>query len=77
MTHSTIDSGPGFLARSRKALAGGITGLVTGTAGTALVAAIADGVISSQEGWTILAAAVGGFLVGFAGVWAAPANAQS
>ena len=67
---------PSFLARSRKALAGGITGAVT-AGSVALQSALADGEISQTDAWTIAGAVLGGFAVGFAGVWAAPANAAS
>lgn len=73
--HAAIDSGASFLAKSRKALAGGITGLVTGSVGTSIAAAISDGTITSGEAWGIVGVAVGGFVLGFAGVWAAPRNA--
>lgn len=63
-----------FLDRSRKALAGGVTGAVA-AGGTALTTALVDGSISGGDGWLLLGAVVGGFAVGFAGVWAAPANA--
>ena len=68
--------GPGFLARSKKALAGGITGALTGGVTGAITAALSDGRIDGSEGWGILAFLVGGFAVGFAGVWAAPKNAD-
>lgn len=66
---------PSFLARSKKAIAGGITGAVA-AGSTALTTALADGALSSADGWLIAGAVVGGFAVGFAGVWAAPANAE-
>lgn len=65
-----------FLDRSRKALAGGVTGAVT-AGGTALTTALVDGSISGGDGWLLLGAVLGGFAIGFAGVWAAPANAPS
>lgn len=66
---------PSFLARSKKAIAGGITGAVT-AGSTALTAALADGSISTADGWLLAGAVVGGFAVGFTGVWAAPANEE-
>lgn len=66
---------PSFLARSKKAIAGGITGAVA-AGSTALTTALGDGVLSGADGWLIAGAVVGGFAVGFAGVWAAPANAD-
>jgi hypothetical protein len=66
---------PGFLAKSKKAVAGGIAGAVT-AAGTAVATASADGVIDTGDLWVIASAIVGGFAVGFAGVWYAPANAS-
>lgn len=68
--------GPGFLAKARKALAGGITGAITGGAATALASAFSDGSINGQEAWAILGLTVGGFALGFAGVYAAPKNAD-
>ena len=65
----------GFFARSKKALAGGITGLLTGGVTGTISTALSDGTISGAEGWQILGFAVGGFVIGFAGVWAAPKNA--
>lgn len=67
----------GFLAGVRKAVAGGIVGAVTGGAGSTFAAAIADLTITSSEGWSIAGAILAGFALGFAGVWAAPANAPS
>ena len=76
MTHAAPDTTDkaSFVARSRKAIAGGITGAVA-AGSTALTSAAADGRIDAAEGWIIAGAVVGGFAVGFAGVWAAPANA--
>lgn len=62
-----------FLARSKKAIAGGIAAAVT-AGSTALTTAFADGAIDGADGWVIAGAVVGGFAIGFAGVWAAPAN---
>lgn len=72
----TEPSAPGFLARSKKALAGGIAGLVTGGLGSAISAAFSDGTVTGAEGWQILGVAIGGFLVGFATVWVAPKNEE-
>ena len=66
---------PSFLARSKKAIAGGITGLAAGGAGAAVSAALADGAVEGAEIWQIVALALGGFLVGFGGVYLAPKNA--
>lgn len=74
MSTPTTPDGPSFLARSKKAIAGGITGAVA-AGSTALTTALSDGSINSADGWLIAGAVVGGFAVGFAGVWAAPANA--
>ncbi|MFB7843646.1 hypothetical protein [Microbacterium sp. NPDC056052] len=73
--NAPVTDGPSFLARSKKAVAGGIAGAVTGGTG-ALTTAFADGSFSQADAWLILAAVVGGFAVGFAGVWGAPANAR-
>lgn len=76
MSHTAPESAEraSFLARSRKAIAGGITGAVAaGT--TALGTAASDGMLSSGDAWVIAGAVVGGFALGFVGVWAAPANA--
>lgn len=77
MSHTATDTPTraSFLARSKKAIAGGIAAAVT-AGGGALTAAATDGGISSTDGWLILGAVVGGFLVGATGVWAAPANAD-
>lgn len=80
MTHVATPETPeateraSFLARSRKAIAGGITGAVA-AGSSALTAAAADGGIDGADGWLIAGAVVGGFALGFVGVWAAPANA--
>lgn len=71
--HAAVPERADFFSRSKKALAGGATGAVTG-AGTAFSSALSDGTISEGDVWLIIGAAVGGFAVGFAGVWAAPAN---
>lgn len=70
-----ITDGPSFVARARKAIAGGVAGLATGGLGTAITAAASDGTVTAAEGWQIAAVAVGGFLLGFGAVFAAPANA--
>lgn len=70
-------SAAGFLATVRKAVAGGIVGAITGGAGSAIAAAIGDLTITAAEAWGIAGLLVGGFAVGFAGVYAAPANAQT
>jgi hypothetical protein len=66
---------PGFLARSKKAIAGGIAGLATGGLGSAITAALADGSVDSADLWGVASIALGGFLLGFLTVWNAPANA--
>lgn len=76
-TSEPVTSGPSFLATARKAVAGGFAGLATGGIGTAITAAFSDGQITGAEGWQIAAIAVGGFLVGFGAVFAAPANARA
>lgn len=71
--HAAVPERADFFARSKKALAGGAAGAVTGV-GTAFSSAIADGTISEGDAWLIAGAAVGGFVVGFTGVWVAPKN---
>lgn len=73
MSNPTNDKAS-FLARSKKAIAGGVTGAVA-AGSTALTTALADGALDGGDGWLIAGAVIGGFAVGFAGVWAAPANA--
>lgn len=75
MSTPATPDGASFFARSKKAIAGGITGAVA-AGSTALTSALADGSLSGSDGWLIAGAALGGFAVGFAGVWAAPANAS-
>lgn len=65
---------PSFLARSKKAIAGGIAAGAT-AGSTAVATAFSDGVFDQADVWIVISAVVGGFAVGFAGVWAAPANA--
>lgn len=65
----------GFIARSKKAVAGAITGAAIAI-GAQLPGAIADGVFTVPEFWTVFTFTVGGAVIGFAGVWAAPANAS-
>lgn len=79
MTHADtpVTSGPTFLQRARKAVAGGIAGLAAGGLGTAISAAISDGQVTGGEVWQIVALAVGGFAVGFGSVFLAPANAPA
>lgn len=74
-TTPTPNTAAAFLATARKAVAGGIAGLIAGGAGSAIAAASADLTITAAEWWQIAALAFGGFVVGFAGVYAAPANA--
>lgn len=69
------DTQASFLARAAKAVTGGLTGLVTGGAGTAIASSLSDGVITGSEWWTIAGAAVGGFVLGFAAVYRVP-NAE-
>lgn len=69
-----ITDGPGFLARSKKAIAGGAAGAVTGALAS-LKTALTDGQIDTADLWTIAGSAVAGFVVAFATVWLAPANA--
>jgi hypothetical protein len=79
MTHEAqpVHNGPTFLARTRKAVAGGIAGLATGGIGTAITSAVSDGTVTGAEGWQIVTIAIGGFLVGFGAVFLAPANATT
>ena len=72
--NAPITDGPSFLARSKKAVAGGAAGAVTGALAS-LKTALADGQIDTTDLWTIAGSAIGGFVVGFATVWLAPANA--
>lgn len=72
---TTVTDAPSFLARTKKAIAGGIAGLATTGIGSAVTAALADGAITGDEVWGIVALAVGGFFVGFGTVYAAPKNA--
>ncbi|WP_137843871.1 hypothetical protein [Microbacterium sp. 2FI] len=66
-----------FLSRSKKAVAGGCAAAAVAL-GTTLQPAIADGVfVWPDEFWPVATFTVGAFLVGFAGVWAAPANDTS
>lgn len=69
-----ITDGPSFWARTKKAIAGGIAGLTTGGLGSAVTAALSDGAVTGDEVWGIIGLAVGGFLLGFGAVYAAPAN---
>ena len=62
-----------FLARSKKAVAGAVVGAATALV-TTVPPAIADGVFTLDELWPVLTFALGGAVVGFAGVWVAPAN---
>lgn len=75
MSTPVVDA-PSFWARTKKAVAGGIAGLATGGLGSAITAALSDGSITGDEVWSIIGLAVGGFLVGFGAVYAAPANAN-
>ncbi|WP_315106407.1 hypothetical protein [uncultured Microbacterium sp.] len=75
MSTPVVDA-PSFWARTKKALAGGIAGLATGGVGSAITAALSDGAITGDEVWSVIGLAVGGFLVGFGAVYAAPANAN-
>jgi uncharacterized membrane protein YedE/YeeE len=75
MSTPVVDA-PSFWARTKKALAGGIAGLATGGLGSAITAALSDGAITGDEVWSIIGLAVGGFLVGFGAVYAAPKNAE-
>lgn len=69
-----ITDAPSFWARTKKALAGGIAGLATGGIGSAVTAALSDGAVTGDEAWGIVGLAVGGFLLGFGAVYAAPKN---
>ncbi len=72
-----VKDAPSFLARARKAVAGGVAGLATGGLGSAVTAALSDGVVTGAEAWQVAAFAIGGFFVGFGTVFAAPANANA
>lgn len=61
----------GFLARSRKALVAGIVGAAGGVTST-LPGAAADGHVNGPEIAVVATAAVVGFVLGFATVWATP-----
>ena len=74
MSTPTTPDKPSFLARSKKAIAGAVSGAVA-AGSTALTTALADGSIDQADAWIIAGAFVGGAAVGFATVWAAPANA--
>lgn len=74
MTSSTNPTNaPSFLAKSKKAVAGGIAAAAT-AAGGALAVAFGDGSFSEADAWTVAGLVVGGFVAGFAAVWNAPAN---
>lgn len=73
--HAEPDTQAGFLAKARKAVAGGLAGGVA-AAGTAITGALADGVITSGEWWAAAGLTLGGFVIGFAAVYAAPKNAE-
>jgi hypothetical protein len=65
---------PSFLAKSKKAVAGGIAGAATALV-TTVPSAVGDGVFTQAEFWFVATTTVGAFVVGFATVWVAPANA--
>lgn len=71
--HRADDAKATFLKRNAKAVAAGITGAVTAV-GTALATTLSDGKIDGGEVWVIASALVGGLVIGYAGVWNAPAN---
>lgn len=73
--HGAFETKASFLARSKKAIAGGIAAAVT-AGGSALTLGLSDGDLNSADAWTIAGAVVGGFFIGFVGVWGAPANAS-
>jgi len=63
-----------FIPKSKKAVAGGIAGAAIAIT-THLPPAIADGVFEIPgELLPVLTWTLGGFVLGFAGVWIAPAN---
>lgn len=68
------DKAPSFIAKSKKAVAGGIAGAATALV-TTVPPAIGDGVFTTAEFWFVATTTVGAFVVGFATVWIAPANA--
>lgn len=65
-----------FLSRARKAVAGGIAAGVTAL-GTALAQAAIDGVVDQNDIWPVIGFTLAGAIVGFAGVYAAPKNANN
>lgn len=72
--HPPVTDAPSFFERTKKAFAGGIAGLATGGIGSSITAALADGAITGDEVWGIVTLCIGGFLLGFATVYVAPAN---
>ena len=64
----------GFVARSRKAFVAGIVGAAGGVTST-LPAALADAVVTWPEVAAVATMTIGGFVLGFATVWAMP-NAE-
>lgn len=72
---SDITSGPTFWAKTKKALVGGIAGAIT-AASTSVVAALADSAFSEAELWGTAGFLLGGFVVSFAAIYAAPKNAE-
>lgn len=66
---------PSFIEKASKAVAGGVTGAATGGVGSSIALALSDGSISGADVWAIVTIALAGFVTGFAGVYAAPANA--
>lgn len=60
------------MSKISKAIAGGVTGAITALGGTG---AVAVSLPANSPGWEqYLITAIVGFIVGFAGVWIAPAN---
>ena len=73
---STIpESSASFLAKAKKAVAGGIAGAATAIGG-GMATAFSDGSFSQADAWTVAGLAVAGFVIGFAAVYAAPKNAE-
>ncbi len=74
MSTPTTPDKPSFIAPTKKANARAVSGAVA-AGSTARTTALTDGSIDQADAWIIAGAIVGGAAVGFATVWAAPANA--
>ena len=74
MTRAEARKPSGFVARSRKAFVAGIVGAAGGITST-LPTALADSIVTGPEIAAVATMTIGGFVLGFATVWAMP-NAQ-